>query len=118
MVRCLDILLWLIDRNATLSGSHIVYKLLETRRYKVVTLDNYHNSYPIALKRVSQLALDELPDDASDQDRLSTVIDVHKCDLTKSEEIRRVFDQFGNGGVWGVIHVAVSALRAHRCVKF
>jgi len=89
-------------------GSHVVYVLQKTRRYKVISLDNNHNSSSAALDRVSELSKSELPANASDQERESTEIDSHKCDLTKSEEIRAVFEKYGKGGIWGVIHIAVS----------
>jgi hypothetical protein len=36
-------------------GSHIVHVLQETRRYKVVSIDNFHNSYPRAFSRLEEL---------------------------------------------------------------
>ncbi|EJC98820.1 UDP-glucose 4-epimerase [Fomitiporia mediterranea MF3/22] len=96
----------IVTGGAGYIGSHIVYKLIETRRYKVISIDNYHNAYPAALKRVSQLVQSELPPDASPEEEESAVIDVHRCDLTKPEEIRSVFDKYGKDGIWGVIHVA------------
>ncbi|KAG8891236.1 UDP-glucose-4-epimerase, partial [Tulasnella sp. 417] len=96
----------LVTGGAGYIGSHIVLTLLLTRRYKVLSIDNSHNSYPEALKRASDIAKDELPADASEQDRDSAVIDVFTGDLTKPEDVRRVFDKYGKGGIWGVIHVA------------
>lgn len=92
----------------THAGSHIVLTLLLTRRYKVLSIDNSHNSYPEALKRACEIAKDELPADASEQDRDSAEIDIFTGDLTKPADVRRVFDKYGKGGIWGVIHVAVS----------
>ena len=89
------------------SGSHIVFKLLETRRYKVISIDNYHNSYPTALLRVSHLARESLPIDATEQDLDSTEVDSFSCDLKNSGEVRAIFEKYGKGGIWGVIHVAV-----------
>ena len=85
-----------------------MYTLLKTHRYKVVSIDNHHNSYPTALARAVQIAKDELPADATDQDRESVEVDAVSADLTQEKEIRAVFDKYGPGGVWGVIHVAVS----------
>ncbi|KAF8167499.1 THO complex subunit 1 transcription elongation factor-domain-containing protein [Crassisporium funariophilum] len=77
-----------------------------TRRYKVISLDNGHNSKSSALDRVSQLSKSELPADATDIERNSTEIDSHKCDLTQPDQIRAVFERYGKGGIWGVIHIA------------
>lgn len=56
---------------------------------------------------MSQLARQSLPEDASEQDKESTVIDVYACELTKPEEVKAVFERYGKGAIWGVIHVAV-----------
>ncbi|KAK0500742.1 THO complex subunit 1 transcription elongation factor-domain-containing protein [Armillaria luteobubalina] len=87
-------------------GSHVVYCLQKTRRYKVISVDNGHNSLPEALLRVGQLSREELPPDASEQDIQSTEIDIHNVDLTKAEQVRAVFEKYGKGGIWGVIHIA------------
>ncbi|KAF9486342.1 UDP-glucose 4-epimerase [Pholiota conissans] len=99
------------EKEKTLKGddgasSHVVYCLQKTRRYKVITIDNNHNSLPMALARVSELSASELPAHASDAEKQSTVIDSYKCDLTKPDEIRAVFEKYGKGGIWGVIHIA------------
>lgn len=91
-------------------GSHIVCVLQETRRYKVVSVDNHHNSHPRALVRVAQLAKDRLPVNATPEEIDSTEIDVHVADITQPDQIRKVFEKYGKGGIWGVIHVAVSRL--------
>ncbi|KAF8913231.1 THO complex subunit 1 transcription elongation factor-domain-containing protein [Gymnopilus junonius] len=78
----------------------------KTRRYKVVSVDNNHNSNRAALDRVSQLSKSELPANATDIEKESTDIDAHICDLTKPEQIRAVFEKYGKGGIWGVIHIA------------
>lgn len=91
-----------------LTGSHVIYTLQKTRRYKVISLDNHHNSHPKALDRVSHLSKSELPPNPTELDIESTEIDSHKCDLTKPEEIRSVFETYGKGGIWGVVHIAVS----------
>lgn len=82
--------------------------LLLEKRFKVISLDNYHNSYPTALSRASQIARDALPQDASDQDRDSTEVDVVSLDLTDGNAIRGVFEKYGKGGIHAVIHIAVS----------
>lgn len=88
-------------------GSHVIYVLQNTRRFKIISIDNNHNSLPEALVRVEQLSKDELPEDASEQDIESTKIDAHQCDLTRPEEIKAVFEKYGKGGIWGVVHIAV-----------
>ena len=37
------------------------------------------------------------------------MVDAHTCDLTNPAQVRAVFEKYGKGGIWGVIHVAVSA---------
>ncbi|TFY78463.1 hypothetical protein EWM64_g5549 [Hericium alpestre] len=96
----------LVTGGAGYIGSHVIYALQKTRRYKVICLDNYHNSQPKALTRLEQIATDALPEGATAADKASAIIDVHKCDLTQPEQIRAVFKKYGKGGIWGVIHVA------------
>jgi UDP-glucose 4-epimerase len=81
--------------------------LQKTRRYKVISLDNGHNSHPKALAKVSALSRSELPEDASERDIETTEIESHACDLTRRDEIRAVFKKYGKGGIWGVVHIAV-----------
>ena len=59
----------------------------------MVSIDNHHNSYPEALKRVCEIARDELPDDASEQDRESAEVDAFTADLTRGEEVRGVYER-------------------------
>ena len=89
------------------AGSHVIFALQQTRRYKVISVDNHHNSSPRALERVAKLAREALPADASDQDKDSAEIDAHTADLTKPDQIRAVFAKYGKGGIWGVVHIAV-----------
>jgi nucleoside-diphosphate-sugar epimerase len=93
-------------------GSHVVHALQATRAYKVVSLDNFHNAHPGALARVEALAREALPADASADDVESASVDHHKCDLTRPDEIDAVFARYGEGGIWGVVHIAVRAPRA------
>lgn len=88
-------------------GSHVVYCLQKTRRYKVISIDNNHNSFPASLSRVAQIARDALPENASDQDKDSAEIDAINVDLTKTEDVKGVFEKYGKGGIWGVVHIAV-----------
>jgi nucleoside-diphosphate-sugar epimerase len=94
------------------AGSHVLHALQETRRYKVVCIDNFHNSYPRVFSRLEALARSTLPADATETDKESTVIDAYLCDLTKPEDVRAVFEKYGKGGFWGVVHIAV---RYPRC---
>ncbi|KAF5388711.1 hypothetical protein D9757_004862 [Collybiopsis confluens] len=93
-------------------SSHVVYSLQKTRRYKVISIDNNHNSLPAALRRVSELASAELlqniapSSQPSPKDVDSTVIDLHFCDLTDPASVRSVFAKYGKGGIWGVVHIA------------
>ncbi|PCH34309.1 UDP-glucose 4-epimerase [Wolfiporia cocos MD-104 SS10] len=96
----------LVTGGAGYIGSHVIYSLQETRRYKVVSVDNHHNSTPKALVRVAEIARNNLPTDASDKDKDSAEIDAFQADLTKPDEIRKVFATYGKGGIWGVVHIA------------
>ncbi|TBU42542.1 UDP-glucose 4-epimerase [Dichomitus squalens] len=88
------------------NSSHVIFALQQTRRYKVISIDNHHNSSPKALERVAKLAREALPADASEQDKDSAEIDGHTADLTKPDQIRAVFAKYGKGGIWGVVHIA------------
>ncbi|KAJ7204388.1 THO complex subunit 1 transcription elongation factor-domain-containing protein [Mycena pura] len=96
----------LVTGGAGYIGTHVIYTLQKTRRYKVISLDNGHNSHPKALERVSALSRSELPEDASERDIETTEIETHSCDLTRRDEIRAVFEKYGKGGIWGVVHIA------------
>lgn len=89
------------------TGSHVVFSLQETKRYKVVSIDNHHNSHSKALDHVAKIARDALLPDASERDRDSAEIDAQVCDLTSPAQVRKVFEKYGKGGIWGVIHIAV-----------
>ncbi|KAJ3995499.1 UDP-glucose 4-epimerase [Lentinula boryana] len=101
----------LVTGGAGYIGSHVIYTLLRTHKYKVISIDNYHNSFPAALTRVSELALTELKaasdSQPSAQDIDSTAIDVHECDLNDAFAVRSIFSSYSSkGGIWGVIHIA------------
>ncbi|KAG6829777.1 hypothetical protein H0H92_003567 [Tricholoma furcatifolium] len=96
----------LVTGGAGYIGSHVVYALQKTRRFKVISIDNSHNSYPKALQRVSELSKRELPPNPTDLEIQSTEIDSHHCDLTQPDQIRAVFEKYGKGGIYGVIHIA------------
>ena len=95
-------------------GSHVVYVLQKTRRYKAISIDNYHNSHPEAYRRLEKIARDELPPNPSAQDLDSTKIDYYEADLTNEAAVRKVFEKYGKGGIWGVIHIAVRSTRPLR----
>lgn len=84
-----------------------MFALQETRRYKVVSIDNFHNSYPKAFSRLEEIARSALPPDATETEKESTVIDAYRCDLTNPADVRAVFEKYGKGGIWGVVHIAV-----------
>ncbi|KAF7337558.1 UDP-glucose 4-epimerase [Mycena sanguinolenta] len=96
----------LVTGGAGYIGSHVIYALQKTRRYKVISVDNGHNSHSNALSKVSALSRSELPADASQRDIETTEIESYKCDLTRRDEIRAVFEKYGKGGIWGVVHIA------------
>ncbi|GAA5833982.1 hypothetical protein JCM11251_003581 [Rhodosporidiobolus azoricus] len=101
----------LVTGAAGYIGSHIALCLLLSGEYSVVTIDNFHNSFPTALKRVSDLAKEGLPADASEEDKKAVEIDVRRGDISNKSEIEAVFKAYeSKGGIWGVIHVA--ALKA------
>lgn len=87
-------------------GSHIVLTLILTKKYRVISIDNHYNSHPKSLSRVSKIARDALPADASEQDKLSAEVVSVKADLKDYNAVRKVFEPYGKGGIWGVIHVA------------
>ncbi|KZT22690.1 UDP-glucose 4-epimerase [Neolentinus lepideus HHB14362 ss-1] len=96
----------LVTGGAGYIGSHVVFALQETRRFKVISIDNHHNSHPESLARVSQIAKSNLPANATAQDKESTEIDAYQADLTNEAQVRAVFEKYGKGGIWGVIHIA------------
>jgi len=88
----------------------VVYTLIKTGQYKVISIDNHHNSLPASLSRVSALALSELKSslyrDPTESEVESTKIDAHTADLTSSSSVNQIFSLYGQGGIWGVVHIA------------
>lgn len=75
-------------------------------------IDNYHNSFPTSIERVSALALADLPADASAEDKEACKVDVVRADLCDKASIQKVFEGYkGKDDIWGVVHVA-----AHKAV--
>lgn len=74
----------------------------------MATIDNYHNSFPTSLQRVQEIARQNLPENPTSDDILSTQVQVFQADLTKEDQVRDVLSKFGHGGLWGVVHIAVS----------
>ena len=73
---------------------------------------SYHNSFPEAVKRVSQIARSELGDSASEEDKAATEVEVFKGDITNPKDIDNIFESYKDkGGIWGIIHIA-----AHKAV--
>ncbi|KAI0273007.1 hypothetical protein BGY98DRAFT_1099637 [Russula aff. rugulosa BPL654] len=83
----------LVTGGAGYIGSHIVHALQETRQYKVVSTDNFHNSYPRAFSRLEELARSALPPDASETEKESTVVDANRCDLTNPADVHALRSQ-------------------------
>ncbi|POY72482.1 hypothetical protein BMF94_4308 [Rhodotorula taiwanensis] len=101
----------LITGAAGYIGSHIALCCLLSGEYSVVTIDNFHNSFPTACKRVSAIAQRELGASASDEDKKALDIEVYRGDITVKEDIEKIFKDYeSKGGIYGVIHVA--ALKA------
>jgi hypothetical protein len=83
----------------------------------VATIDNYHNAFPTSLKRVEQIAKQHLPENPTSDDILSTQVQSFEADLIKEDQVRTVLSSFGQGGLWGVIHIAVRYLSSNNSVR-
>lgn len=122
----------LIPGGAGYIGSHVVLCVLLTRRYKVTgefltcsgwkgflltqsdpleVMDTFANSFPEAIKRVEQIALNELPKDASQEDRDACKIDLVQGDMRERSAFKDIFNKYkGDDAIYAVILVA--ALKA------
>lgn|SRR5258706_10607163 len=106
----------LVTGGAGYIGSHTVLSLALTRRFKVVSIDNYHNSFPLALSRIEDIAAAALPSGPSSDDIESAKIDAWTADLTCEDQVRAVFAHYGPAAFWGVIHIAVRHFNSSRRV--
>ncbi|EPQ30388.1 uncharacterized protein PFL1_01914 [Pseudozyma flocculosa PF-1] len=101
----------LIPGGAGYIGSHVALVTLLTRKFRVTVLDNFHNAFPTAVKRLEKIAIDELGEGASQQEKDDCKVDVFKGDLRSKDDIKKVFDAYsGDDKIWGVILTA--ALKA------
>jgi UDP-glucose 4-epimerase len=74
-------------------------------------IDNYHNSFPTAIERVEKIALDELPADATAEQREACKVDVIKGDLRDRDVFSKAFAKYsGSDAIYATILVA--ALKA------
>lgn len=74
-------------------------------------MDTYVNSFPESVKRVEQIALNELPKDASQDDRDACKVDLFEGDMRDRKAFKDIFQKYtGNDAIYAVILVA--ALKA------
>lgn len=93
-------------------GSHIAFCCIASGLYRVVTIDNFSNSFKEALNRVTKLAQEALPAGATQADRDDCVIDLYEGDVTIKSDIEQIFADYDKvGGIYAVIAVA-----AHKAV--
>jgi UDP-glucose 4-epimerase len=90
-----------------LPGSHVIHVLQQSRRFKVISVDNFHNAHPKVYERLTKIARDALPADTTAQERDSAEIETYDVDLINADAIRSLFAKYGKGGIWGVVHIAV-----------
>ncbi|CAO1629939.1 unnamed protein product [Sympodiomycopsis kandeliae] len=101
----------LIPGGAGYIGSHVVLSVLLTRRYRVVVVDNFHNSFPTAIERVQEIATSSLPADATTAQKNACKVEVVKGDLRNRDTFANIFAQnTGADQIYAVILVA--ALKA------
>lgn len=69
------------------------------------------NAYRESLRRVTSIALDTLPANASAQDKADCQVNFVRGDITSRQDLEDLFGSYaGKGGIFGVIHLA--ALKA------
>ncbi|WFD42440.1 hypothetical protein MPSI1_001085 [Malassezia psittaci] len=101
----------LIPGGAGYIGSHVALTVLKTGNFKVTILDNFHNSKKEAVRRIEKLAKDELPADASEQDKKDCEIELIEADLRDSAAIENIFaSHTGAEKIYAVI--LIGALKA------
>ncbi|WFD31448.1 hypothetical protein MSPP1_002483 [Malassezia sp. CBS 17886] len=81
----------LIPGGAGYIGSHVVLTVLNTRKFRVTVLDNFHNSKKEAIRRVERLAREALPADASEQERAECGVELVEADLRDRDAVDAVF---------------------------
>lgn len=76
-----------------------------------LVMDTFANSFPAAIERVEQIALSELPKDASQEDKDACKIDLVKGDMRDRSAFKDIFAKYtGADAIYAVILVA--ALKA------
>ena len=86
----------LIPGGAGYIGSHVALTVLNTRKYRVTIIDNFHNSKPEAVRRIEELALRELPADATEEEMWAAL---HRYKYDEDRTLAPVL-----GGVLGEEH--------------
>ena len=77
----------------------------------IPVIDNFHNSKPEAVHRIEELALRELPSDASEQDKADCRIELVMADLRNPRAVENVFkDRSEHDRIHSVI--LIGALKA------
>jgi UDP-glucose 4-epimerase len=70
-------------------------------------LENFDNSFPAAIKRIEQIALSELPKDASQEDRDACKVEVVKGDMRDRQVFKDIFaSHTGSDAIYAVILTA------------
>ena len=74
-------------------------------------IDNFHNSKPEAVRRIEELALRELPADATEEEKEDCRIELIQADLRDPVAVERLFaDRPGHDRIYAVI--LIGALKA------
>lgn len=111
-------------------GSHVVVTLLLSGKYLPVVVDNFHNSKPHAIQACEEIALEALgwvesesvkrrsvlidfgnwdSADASQEEKDQCHVDLIKGDISDPAVFDGIFQRYSTqGGIYAVIHVAVS----------
>ena len=101
----------LIPGGAGYIGSHVALTVLNTRKFRVTIIDNFHNSKPEAVRRSEELALRELPADATEEEKEDCRIELIQADLRDPVAVERLFaDRPEHDRIYAVI--LIGALKA------